>query len=84
MCFEAAHGGFLSSLIHQVVQQHFQTTLHRDNQPHTFNLHVFFLRSVTAGDVTLKVQDTKPGSEISITHVTLTQGGKDKVVAYAS
>ncbi len=45
---------------------------------------MIFLRTVTAGDVDLKIQDTKLGSEISTTHVTLVQGGKEKVVAYAS
>ena len=74
----------MSSLIHRVAQQHFQTTLRRCNQPHTFTLHIVFLRPVTAGDVDLKVQDTKLGSEISTIHVVLVQGGKEKMAAYAS
>lgn len=66
------------------MQQHIQITLRKHYQPHTFTLHIVFLRIVTAGDIDLKMQDIKLGSEISTTHVTLVQEEKEKVVAYAS
>ena len=81
---EAAHGGLLASLIHTVSERHFQTTLRKYNQPHTFNLHIMFLRPATAGHVILKIQDTKPGPGMSIMHVTLSQAGKDRAVAYTT
>ena len=79
-----AHGGFLASLIFRTVQKHFDSTLKKYDQPHVYNLHINFVRPETAGNASLKVQDVKPGPSISVTHVTLEQNGKERVVAYAS
>ena len=72
------------SMIAYAAQQHFETTLKEYNQPHPFNIHVTFLRAVTAGKGELKVKDSSLGSGISTIHVTLSQGGKERVAAYVS
>lgn len=80
----AAHGGFLVSIIAHAAQQHFETSLKEYNQPHPFNISVIFLRTVTAGKAELEVKDSKLGSGVSTIHVTLSQGGKERVAAYVS
>lgn len=69
-------------MIANTVQQHFNTTLKDRNQPHSFNMHVMFLRPVTAGKTEMKVEDSRLGSGVSITQVTLSQGGKERVAAF--
>ena len=71
-------------MIAHAVQQHFGTTRKEYNQPHPFNIHVMFLRTVTAGNVELAVKDSSLGTGISTIHVTLSQGGKERVAAYVS
>ena len=83
-CFIVAHGGFQASMIAHTVQQHFNTTLKDYDQPHSFNMHIMFLRPVTAGKAELEVKDSKLGPGVSTTHVTLSQGGKERVAAYVS
>ena len=71
-------------MIAKVAQQHFDTTLTKYNQPHPFNTHVIFLCTVTAGKAELAVKDSRLGSGVSTIHVTLSQGGKERVEAYVS
>ena len=71
-------------MIAETVQLHFRTTLKGYDQPHTFNMHIVFLRPVTVGKAELAIKDTKLGSGVSTTHVTLSQEGKELVVAYVS
>ena len=66
------------------LQYHFRTTLKGYDQPHTFNMHIIFLRPVTVGKAELAVKVTKSGSGVSTTHVTLSQEGKEMVLAYVS
>ena len=80
--FTAAHGGFQVSMVANAAQQHFNTTLKDRGQPHTFNMHVTFLRPVAAGKTELKMKDSRLGSGVSITQVTLSQEGKERVGAF--
>ena len=80
--FIAAHGGFQASMIANTAQQHFNTTLKDRNQPHCFNMHIMFLRPVTAGKTELEMKDSKLASGVSVTQVSLSQGGKERVTAY--
>ena len=76
------HGGYVTSCFQQVVRKHFDTTLHKQNQPHTITLHLDFLRRTQTGLATFTVKDVKLGRQTSITHVTLTQDGREEVVGY--
>lgn len=80
----AAHGGFLVSLILSALQRHFSSTLCSYNQPHTFDLHLMFLRSTTAGQVEVTIKHVKLGHKISTVHVALSQDGEARVVGHAS
>ena len=71
-------------MIAETVQHHFRTTLKGYDQPHTFNMHIIFLRPITVGKAELAVTDTKLGSSVSTTHVKLSQEGKESVVAFVS
>jgi acyl-coenzyme A thioesterase PaaI-like protein len=68
----------------EVVKTHFNTTLAKQNQPHTIALHVEFLRRTQAGPATYKVDDVKLGRQTSIVHVTMEQDGRQEVVAYVT
>ena len=69
-------------MIANTAQQHFNTTLKDRHQPHSFNMHITFLRPVTAGKTVLEVKDSRLGPGVSITQVTLSQGGKERVSAF--
>lgn len=66
----------------QVVRKHFETTLRKQNQPHTITLHLDFLRRTQVGLATFKVKDVKLGRQTSIVHVALSQDGREEVVGY--
>ena len=66
------------------IKQHFASTLLGFNQPHTFDLHLTFLRPSTAGQAVVKIEDMKVGGNISTVHVSVVQGEKLRVVGYAS
>ena len=72
------------STILSAVKQHFASTLRSCNQPHTFDLHLMFLRSATAGEAEVRIKDIKLGVNVSIVHVTLIQKERERVVGYAS
>ena len=78
------HGGFLASVILRTISVHFSTTLAKYQQPHTLSLHVNFLRPATPGEAFLDVKDVKVGPGTSTVGVTLIQGGKERIVAYAT
>lgn len=78
----AAHGGYQASMIASTAQQHFSTILKDRDQPHSFNMHITFLRPMTAGKTELKVKDSRLGSGVSIIQVTLSQRGKERVAAF--
>ena len=80
---QAAHGGSLISLVWKTVWTHFQTTLAKYNQPDTISLHVEFLRLAVIGDATISIKDVRLGKGSSTVHASLTQGGKERVAAYA-
>ena len=70
------HGGFVTSTFQQVVRRHFDTTLQKQNQPHTITLHLDFLRRTQIGPATFVVKDVKLGRQTSVVHVTLFQIGR--------
>lgn len=53
---------------------HFNTTLLRQDQPHTIALHLDFLRRTQIGPALFTVRDTKLGRQASVIHISLTQG----------
>lgn len=79
-----AHGGFLVSIVLSATKQHFTSTLRSYKQPHTFDLHLMFLRAATAGQVQVTVEHVKLGNKISTVHVVLSQDGETRVVGHAS
>jgi len=79
-----AHGGYLNALILKTTSLHFSTTLAHTCQPVTIALHVEYLRPATFGEVALKVRDSKLGRTSSTVHVSVSQGDKDKAVAYVT
>jgi acyl-coenzyme A thioesterase PaaI-like protein len=63
-----------------VVKKHFDTTLRKQDQPHTLALHLDFLRRTQTGPAKFVVKDVKLGRQTSVVHVTLTQGKREEVV----
>lgn len=78
------NGGYVTGCILEVVKKHFETTLSKQNQPHTIALHVEFLRRTGAGPALFKVDDVKLGRQTSITHISMEQDGRQEIVAYAT
>ncbi|KAK5110844.1 hypothetical protein LTR62_005555 [Meristemomyces frigidus] len=76
------HGGYVSACVQQVIRLHFDTTLRKQNQPHTMALHLDFLRRTELGPTLFKVKDVKIGRQTSVVHVTLSQGDREEVVGY--
>ncbi|KAE8452111.1 hypothetical protein EG329_001578 [Mollisiaceae sp. DMI_Dod_QoI] len=75
------HGGYVTATFIQVAAKHFGTTLSSQNQPHTIALHLDFLRRTSAGPAVFTVRDTKLGRQASVIHVTLSQEGREEVIA---
>ncbi|ORY11197.1 thioesterase-like superfamily-domain-containing protein [Clohesyomyces aquaticus] len=78
------NGGYVTGCILQVVSMHFNTSLAKQNQPHTIALHVEFLRRTQAGPATFRVDDVKLGRQASIVHVHMSQDGREEVIAYVT
>ncbi|KAI1351524.1 thioesterase-like superfamily-domain-containing protein [Xylaria sp. FL0043] len=76
------HGGVVTATLLRVAATHFSTTLAKQNQPHTITLHAEFLRRTNAGAATFTVKDMKLGRQTSTIHISLTQDGREEVVAY--
>ncbi|KAJ9645323.1 hypothetical protein H2199_003329 [Coniosporium tulheliwenetii] len=76
------HGGFVTSVFQRVATTHFNTTLSRQNQPHTLALHLEFLRRTQVGPATFVVKDVKLGRQATVIHVTLSQDNREEVVGY--
>jgi acyl-coenzyme A thioesterase PaaI-like protein len=67
-----------------VVKTHFNTSLAKQNQPHTIALHVEFLRRTQVGPAIFKVDDVKLGRQTSIVHVSMEQEGRQEIIAYVT
>ncbi|KAI1430388.1 thioesterase-like superfamily-domain-containing protein [Xylaria sp. FL1777] len=76
------HGGVVTATLLRVAKTHFSTTLAKQNQPHTITLHAEFLRRTQEGPATFTVKETKLGRQTSTIHISLTQDGREEVVAY--
>ncbi|KAI1747432.1 thioesterase-like superfamily-domain-containing protein [Xylaria castorea] len=76
------HGGVVTATLLRVATTHFGTTLAKQKQPHTITLHAEFLRRTRAGLATFTVKDMKLGRQTSTIHITLSQDGREEVVAY--
>lgn len=74
----------MTGCILEVVSTHFQTTLAKQDQPHTIALHVEFLRRTSVGPAIFKIEDVKLGRQASVVHVHMSQEGRDEVVAYVT
>lgn len=81
---EVAHGGYEISVLAEAVQHHFRTTLRTYNQPHAFNINVFFQRPAAAGKAMAVIQEKQLGKAFSTTVATLSQKGKEVAMAYVS
>jgi len=74
----------VTSIFLQVVKRHFETTLAKQNQPHTLALGLNFLRRTEVGEATFDVKEVKLGRQTSVVHVTLSQNGREEVVGYVT
>jgi acyl-coenzyme A thioesterase PaaI-like protein len=79
-----AHGGYLFSLLWRSITEHNRTTLRKYDQPETVAMHVELLRPVPSGDAVIQIKDVRLGKGSSTVHVALWQGGKERVVGYAT
>jgi acyl-coenzyme A thioesterase PaaI-like protein len=79
-----AHGGYLFSLLWKVIAEHYRTTLGSYDQPDTVAMHVELLRPTALGETVVQVKDVRLGKGSSTVHVALVQGGKERVVGYAT
>ena len=70
----------MTAIFLQVVSTYFNTTLSKQNQPHTIALHLDFLKRTQVGAAHFTVKDTKLGRQTSVVHVTLTQDGREEVL----
>lgn len=66
------------------ISEHFQQTLKHLDQPDTLTIHLEYLRTATVGGADVIVKDVKLGLHTSTVHISLSQGGKEKVVGYAT
>lgn len=76
------HGGYVTSVIMSAVTKHFETTLAKQNQPHSITLHLEFMRRTEAGPAKVTVKEAKLGRQTSTVHVSLSQGDREEVVGY--
>ena len=76
------HGGYVTSCFLSVVRKHFDTTLRKQDQPHTIASHLDFLRTTQVGLATFTVKAVKLGRQTSIIHATLIQDDREEVVGY--
>lgn len=76
------HGGYVTACILRAARAHFDSTLRKQDQPHTVTLHLDFLRRTSTGPATIKVKDVKLGRQTSVIHVALNQGERDEIVGY--
>jgi hypothetical protein len=76
------HGGYVTACIQSVVRKHFDTTLRKQNQPHTITLHLDFLRRTEVGPVDFVIKDIKLGRQASVIHITVSQGDREEIVGY--
>ena len=79
-----AHGGYVGSIILQAIRTHFQEDHPKLNQPDVFTVHYRFLEASNAGPISIVIQDTKLGKNISTVHFTASQNNSIKVVGYAT
>jgi acyl-coenzyme A thioesterase PaaI-like protein len=79
-----AHGGYLFSLLSKVIALHYRTTLQKYDQPDMVAMHVELLRPAPLGEAKVVVKDVRLGKGSSTVHVALVQGGKERVVGYAT
>jgi acyl-coenzyme A thioesterase PaaI-like protein len=79
-----AHGGFMVALCWRAIGEHFRTTLASYAQPDTVALHSEFLRPGVLGDAKVVVKDVRLGKGSSTVGFALVQGGKEKVLGYAT
>lgn len=79
-----AHGGYAFSLLWKVIAEHFRSTLKSYGQPDTVAMHVELLRPAPLGEAQVIVKDVRLGKGSSTVHVALVQGGKERVVGYAT
>jgi acyl-coenzyme A thioesterase PaaI-like protein len=79
-----AHGGYLFSLLWKAIALHSRTTLQKYDQPDTVAMHLEFLRPAPLGEARVVVRDVRLGKGSSTVHVALVQGGKERVVGYAT
>jgi len=74
----------LFSLLSKVIALHYRTTLQKYDQPDTVAMHVELLRPAPLGEAKVVVKDVRLGKGSSTVHVALVQGGKERVVGYAT
>jgi len=79
-----AHGGYLFSLLWKVIAEHYRTTLKSYDQPDMVAMHVELLRPVPLGEAVIQIKDVRLGKGSCTVHVALVQGGKERVVGYAT
>jgi acyl-coenzyme A thioesterase PaaI-like protein len=79
-----AHGGYLFSLLWKAIAEHYRNALKSYDQPDTVAMHVELLRPVPLGEAVIQIKDVRLGKGSSTVHVALTQGGKERVVGYAT
>ena len=65
-----------------MVKTHFDTTLRQQNQPHSFIIHMEFIRRTEIGPAIFTVKDIKLGRQTSTVHVTLSQKDREEVLGY--
>lgn len=78
------HGGYVTACFLAAVRKHFDTTLRKQDQPHTIALHLDFLRRTDLGPAIFKIKDVKLGRQASVIHVMLYQNGSEEVVGYVT
>jgi hypothetical protein len=74
----------LFSLLWKVIAEHYRTTLASYDQSDTVAMHVELLRPTALGEAVVQVKDVRLGKGSSTVHVALVQGGKERVVGYAT
>jgi len=76
------NGGYTVSCILRAAREHFETTLAKQDQPHTLAIHAEFPRRTEIGPARIKFKEIKLGRQLSTVHATLEQHGSQEILAY--
>ncbi|GES59909.1 hypothetical protein ATEIFO6365_0002024000 [Aspergillus terreus] len=80
----APNGGYIAAILHRAATTHFQRThpTAHHGRAVPIQMQLSYIRRSDIGPAILSMKDVKLGSRVSVIHITMSQGGRDKVAGY--